>query len=319
MLRTLLLNGSLDSDIDRAAELLRAGELVAFPTETVYGLGADTFNARAVSAVYRAKERPADNPLIVHLAASSDLERCAVVDERARCLASALMPGPLTLVLPALASVPEIVRAGLGTVALRVPDHSVALSLLARSGPLVAPSANRSGRPSPTRAEHVLADLGGRIAGVLDGGACRVGIESTVLDLSGAEPLLLRPGIVGREEIEAVLGEPVALLRSAGSDAARRSPGTRYRHYAPSVPVRWIVSADLLPASTALRMVLTAEPMADVEGAVVYPLDAATLFARFREAELGGIEEIVVVADPEALPPGLADRLRRAAGEPGTE
>lgn len=310
---TLLLDGTLDADIDHAAELLRAGQLVAFPTETVYGLGADAFSAEAVAAVYRAKERPADNPLIVHLANSAAMERCALVNDAARRLASMFMPGPLTLVLPALDAVPEIVRAGLFTVALRVPDHSVARALIERSGPLVAPSANRSGRPSPTRAEHVMSDLGGRIAAVLDGGPCRVGIESTVLDLSGDEPLLLRPGIVSREEIESVLGLPVRLLAGGDDEAARRSPGTRHRHYAPAIPVRWISS---LPTATIEgAMVLMAEPVVELPGVVVHPLDAATLFARFREAEMLGLSEILIIADPDRLPAGLVDRLRRATGD----
>lgn len=310
---TLLLSGARPPDIERAAELLRSGAVVAFPTETVYGLGADAFNVGAVERVYRAKGRPADNPLIVHLADPGQIERCAVPDRRARLLAASLMPGPLTLVLPAHATVPEIVRAGLSTVAVRVPDHPIARALLERSGPLVAPSANRSGRPSPTRAEHVLADLEGVIAAVLDGGACRVGIESTVLDLSGAEPLLLRPGEVGREGIEEILGELVGVLDSHTSEAARRSPGTRHRHYAPSVPVRWVASLDLLSPSTASRMVLMPEPTVEIAGAAVHPLDAATLFSRFREAEAAGLAEIVVVADPASLPAGLVDRLRRAS------
>ena len=222
-----------DPALREAARLLRAGRLVAFPTETVYGLGADATSAAAVESVYVAKGRPADNPCIVHLADARYLgEVAASVPDSARRLADRFWPGPLTLVLPAAALARRAVTRGLDTIAVRVPDHPVAHALLVQVGiPLVAPSANRSGRPSPTRAEHVLTDLGGRIDAVLDGGPCRVGIESTVLDMAHDEPALLRPGAIEVGELEAVLGQRVVVGRRT---ALARSPGTRYRHYAPA-------------------------------------------------------------------------------------
>jgi len=221
-----------DPALREAVRLLRAGRLVAFPTETVYGLGADATSVAAVESIYAAKGRPADNPCIVHIADAAALrDVVAAVPDAARALAERFWPGPLTLVLPATERLRRSVTRGLDTVAVRVPDHGIALALLARVGvPLVAPSANRSGRPSPTRAAHVLADLGGRIDAVLDGGACRVGIESTVLDLAHDEPALLRPGAIGVAAIEQALGAPVV---SGRRSALARSPGTRYRHYAP--------------------------------------------------------------------------------------
>ena len=217
-----------------AGEILRAGGLVAFPTETVYGLGADAASSDAVEAVFRAKDRPADNPLIVHVAEIDQLGGVGRVEDRAAGLMRRFWPGPLTLVVPALEPVRSAACRGLPTVAVRMPGHPVALALLRAAGrPLAAPSANLSGRPSPTRAEHVVADLGGRIPLILDGGASELGIESTVLDLTGEEPVLLRPGALRIEQIETELRTAVAL---GGGDLAR-SPGTRYRHYRPRAPV----------------------------------------------------------------------------------
>ncbi|HSR68409.1 MAG TPA: L-threonylcarbamoyladenylate synthase [Acidobacteriota bacterium] len=232
-----------DEAVGRAAELLRGGQVVAFPTETVYGLAADATSRSAVEKIYRAKQRPADNPLIVHIAEAEQLGE--LVEEgaeralsRARRLADSLWPGPLTLVVPAG---PEIRRSccrGLDTVAVRLPDHPVARALIARAGrPLAAPSANLSGRPSPTTAAHVAHDLGGRIPLILDAGPCRVGLESTVLDISGETVILLRPGAVSAPQIARVVGERV---ESEGQ--ARRSPGTRHGHYRPLSPLYLIPS-----------------------------------------------------------------------------
>ena len=215
--------------IAAAIALLKAEQIVAFPTETVYGLGGRADSQRAIDAIFAAKRRPADNPLIVHVGQLSDAAEFCHVDDRARALAAAFWPGPLTLVLPRIA--PIAAAGALDTVAIRAPNHPVALALLAGVGPLAAPSANRSGRPSPTRAEHVLTDLTGRVPLVLDGGHCAVGIESTVLALYDEAPRVLRPGAITAAQISAHLGPIGAEAGSA------RTPGARYRHYQPRSPV----------------------------------------------------------------------------------
>ncbi len=226
--------------IQKAAKLLQQGEVVAFPTETVYGLGAVAFNVEAVEKIYRAKGRPRDNPLIVHIASFEDL--ASVVKEipsLAADLAARFWPGPLTLVLKAGKDIPGIITGGLKSVAVRVPDHPVALSLLKETGfPIVAPSANLSGRPSPTLAEHVLKDLNGRIAAILDGGPCRVGLESTVLDLTGNYPRVLRPGGVVMEDLKVLLPQLTIPLSGELADGEiPLSPGMKYRHYSPAAPL----------------------------------------------------------------------------------
>ncbi len=222
-----------------AAELLRAGQLVAFGTETVYGLGADATNAAAVAAIFAAKDRPAFNPLICHYPAAEVAFEDVLPTREARDLADAFWPGPLTMVLPRRAGslVAALTGAGLASLAVRVPAHRDALILLAAANrPIAAPSANRSGRVSPTTAAHVMEELGGRIAAVLDSGPCAVGVESTVLDLTGSRPILLRPGGVTREAIAAVIGPIDCFAGDAG--AAPHGPGLLASHYAPGLPVR---------------------------------------------------------------------------------
>lgn len=312
--------------IERAAALLREGFLVAFPTETVYGLGADATNPAAIENVFRAKGRPSDNPLIVHVRDLEWMERCAVIDERVRNLALAFMPGPLTLVLPARDIIPSVARAGLPTVALRIPDHPVALALLEQTGPLVAPSANLSGRPSPTLARHVVDDLNGRIAAVLDGGPCRVGIESTVLDLSGVRPAILRPGILGAAEIAEVIGDRGLILSDEEraelnadtahqtGEAAPRAPGMKYRHYAPKIPVQLIIDDEPPQLLLSGAMLLTTEVhLPSFPGVRVELLSEGTLYEQFRRAEEEGVEEIVIYAAPGELSDGLLNRIRKAA------
>jgi L-threonylcarbamoyladenylate synthase len=238
-MNTLLLDAEDDRDIATAARLLQQGELVAMPTETVYGLAADATNPAAVAKIFAAKDRPQDNPLIVHVAAFADVVPYVTeIPATAQALANAFCPGPLTMVLPKSPKIPSIVSAGLNSVAVRVPAHPGAQALLRQSGlPLAAPSANKSGKPSPTTAAHVLHDLNGRIAAVLNGGACAVGVESTVLSLTGETPVLLRPGGVSLEQLRGILGKvevaaavtaPLALNQSAAS------PGMKYKHYAPN-------------------------------------------------------------------------------------
>lgn len=308
--------------LDEAARLLSRGELVAIPTETVYGLAGDARNDRAVARIFEAKGRPRFNPLIVHLPEAEAALALARADDTARRIAAAFWPGPLTLVLPLRpgAGLSPLVTAGLDSVALRVPAHPVAQGVLrAFGGPLAAPSANPSGRISPTRADHVLDGLGGRIAAVVDGGACAVGVESTILSLTG-RPRLLRPGGLPVEAIEAVLGGPVEL---SGADPARpEAPGQLASHYAPLARVRLDVTApgadeDWLgfgPGTEAARMNLS--PSGDLVEA------AANLFHCLRAMDGGPGRVIAVAPVPETgLGRAINDRLRRAAaprqGVPG--
>ncbi len=308
--------------IAEAAALLSAGGLVAFPTETVYGLGADATDDRAVARIFAAKERPRFNPLIVHVSDQEAAFRLGRSDHRARALALAFWPGPLTLVLPAIADCPVslLARAGLDTVAVRVPAHPVAQALLAEAGlPIAAPSANRSGHVSPTTAAHVLDDLAGRIDAVLDGGPCPVGVESTVLDLSDEGATLLRPGGVTVEAIEAVIG-PIA-PPGRGNEAAPKSPGRLTSHYAPSLPLRLdarSIGPDeaLLafgPSPPPAACAINLSPTGDLTEA------AAQLYAALRaldtEARQRGLTRIAVMPIPaQGLGLAIADRLRRAAG-----
>ena len=225
-----------------AAELIRQGELVAIPTETVYGLGADGLNEAAVAKIFEAKGRPQDNPLILHIWDAEQMEQfCHDIPKSAYDLAKAFWPGPLTMVLPARDIVPKRTTGGLNTVALRCPDNAVTREIIRLSGvPIAAPSANLSGKPSTTTAQHVLHDHDGKIAAVVDGGPCRVGVESTIVDLTEDRPRLLRPGGITPEQLLAVLGDLVvdkAVTAQIDKDAVVKAPGMKYRHYAPSEPV----------------------------------------------------------------------------------
>ncbi|MBB5692130.1 L-threonylcarbamoyladenylate synthase [Muricoccus pecuniae] len=306
--------------IARAAALLRSGALVAFPTETVYGLGADATDGAAVAAIYAAKGRPSFNPLISHFPDAASAFAEVVPDARARALAARFWPGPLTLVLPRREGgrISHLTGAGLDTLAVRVPGHPLALELLRAAGvPVAAPSANRSGGVSPTTADHVLDGLSGRIAAVLDGGPCAVGVESTVLDLSGPDPVLLRPGGVTVVEIEALVG-PVS--RPEGEKTAIRSPGMLLSHYAPSLPVR--LEAREVGKGEALLAFGAPLPGAAVTwnlSASGDPVEAAArLFAGLRwldaEGARLGLAGIAAMPVPDAgLGEAINDRLRRAA------
>lgn len=224
--------------MQEAGDLIAAGELVAFPTETVYGLGGDALHPEAAKKIYEAKGRPSDNPLIVHIAEISDLERVAKeVPQQAKKLAEAFWPGPLTMVVWKNDNVPYATTGGLETVAVRMPNHPVALELIRKSGRLIAaPSANTSGRPSPTEASHVMEDLSGRIAMVLDGGPVGIGIESTIIDLTEKTPMVLRPGYITPEMLSEVLGEEVIIdpgILAADDTTKPKAPGMKYKHYAP--------------------------------------------------------------------------------------
>jgi L-threonylcarbamoyladenylate synthase len=300
-------------DIDRAANLLRDGQLVAFPTETVYGLGGDATSDLAVARIFEAKGRPRFNPLIVHLPSLATAEDYAVFSSEARALAAAFWPGPLTLVLPLRepSRLSPLVTAGLTTVAIRVPAHPLAQALLASfAGPLAAPSANPSGRVSPTRASHVIDGLDGRIAAVLDGGPCAVGVESTIVALDPA-PTLLRPGGLPVEALEAALGRAL----SGGGDAQKpTAPGQLASHYAPVAPVRLNATTarpdEVLVGFGAVRGDLTLSASGDLVEA------AAALFHTLREADMraGPGGAIAFAPVPETgLGRAINDRLRRAA------
>ena len=227
-----------EAKMQEAGALIAAGELVAFPTETVYGLGGDALHPEAAKKIYAAKGRPSDNPLIVHIADVSDLERVAkVVPEQAKKLADAFWPGPLTMVVWKNENVPYATTGGLDTVAVRMPNHPVALELIRKSGKLIAaPSANTSGRPSPTEGSHVMEDLDGRIAMVLDSGLVGIGIESTIIDLTEEIPMVLRPGYITPEMLAEVLGEEVIIdpgIIAADDTTKPKAPGMKYKHYAP--------------------------------------------------------------------------------------
>lgn len=232
-------------EIEEAADILRMGGTVAFPTETVYGLGANAMSSQAVEKIFIAKGRPSDNPLIVHIA---DLDGIYPLinnfSERAKILAGHFWPGPLTMVLPASPDVPSIVTAGLATVAIRMPNHPLALALIREAGvPLAAPSANISGQPSPTTAAHVMKDLQGKIDAIIDGGDAEVGVESTVIDMTEQLPVILRPGSVTREMLEAVLGE-VKLDQAINANENPRSPGMKYQHYSPNAEVYLVLEHE---------------------------------------------------------------------------
>ena len=226
-------------NIKEAANLLRKKEIVAFPTETVYGLGADATSDEAVSKIFKAKGRPSDNPLIVHIGDQSQLEQVvSEVTEKAKNLMESFWPGPLTIILPKKDDLSDLVTAGLNTVGVRIPDHLVSLELLKEVNlPIAAPSANASGKPSPTTANHVWEDLNGKIAGIVDGGATGVGVESTVIDCTTEIPVILRPGGITKEEIEAVIGPVQIDAALKNTEATPKSPGMKYTHYAPNAPM----------------------------------------------------------------------------------
>ncbi len=329
--------------IDEAAEILRRGGLVAFPTETVYGLGADARDGTALRSIYAAKGRPSDNPLIVHAAdAPRAFSLAESVATQAHMLADAFWPGPLSLVLPKSAEVPDEVSGGLQSVAVRVPDHPVALALLERfDGPLAAPSANLSGRPSPTSAKHVWHDLAGRIDAILDGGETGVGLESTVVDLTTPIPCVLRLGGLPLESLERLLGdvEVATKLRETDTGQPVRSPGLKYRHYAPNAPLyvligdrRTVVHAlsqlyrDAKDKGRRAGFLLTQEAAnllnIDPSDRLCYVLGplgnpdavARRLYAGLRYLDAGAPEVIVAEGiDGSGLGRAVADRLQRAA------
>ncbi len=306
----------------KAAAIIRSGGIVAFPTETVYGLGADAFNPLAVARIFEAKNRPLFDPLIVHIADLSQMKRLTDgLDRRAGRLAGRFWPGPLTMVLPKHELVPEIVTAGLDTVAIRMPDHLIARDLIMGSGtPIAAPSANRFGYISPTKAFHVLEQLGDRVDMIIDGGDCAVGVESTIIKLAGEESVILRPGGVPIEEIEAVIG-PV----ERRPEAARgpEAPGQLPSHYSPSIPVILAASIREIDFSRSdAAFLLFKKPACDIpeNRAEILSVDgdlkeaAANLFSSLHRLDRMKVKVIIAEPVPEhGLGIAIMDRLRRAA------
>lgn len=306
-----------NQSIEIAAEALRRGELVAFPTETVYGLGGDATNDRAVARIFEAKGRPRFNPLIAHLPDKAAAESFVTFNDAAVALAARFWPGALTLVLPRKKNcgLSRLLSAGLSTAAVRVPAHEDAHRLLQAAGvPVAAPSANRSGRLSPTTAAHVADDLGDAVAVILDGGPCSIGLESTVLDLSGPRRAILRQGGLAQEDIEQALGEKIMVAGS--DDAAPKSPGMLTSHYAPSRPVR-LDAAEARPGEALLgfgsgcgNAVLNLSESGDLVEA------AANLFAYLHELDSPDYTGIAIVPIPETgIGRAINDRLRRAAAD----
>ena len=308
-------------NIERAAELIRAGGVVAFPTETVYGLGASALHAHAVARIFELKARPRFDPLIVHIAALAEVESLAAsFSSNARKLAERFWPGPLTLVLPKLPIVPDIVTAGLHSVAIRVPDHPVALALIRAAGvPIAAPSANQFGRTSPTIAAHVAEQFGEQLELILDGGPCRVGVESTIVSFVGPRPVLLRPGGVPLEQIEAVIGR----VDVPTCDGERPlAPGQLPSHYAPRTPLRLLCENISQPCAARVGLLSFRRPV-DIAGMTAVEIlseagdlreAAANLFAAIRRLDAQRLDLIVAEPVPETgLGRAIMDRLRRAS------
>ncbi len=312
MMITQVLSPNLTS-LNLASRILSEGGLVAFPTETVYGLGANALDKQAVLSIFAAKGRPADNPLIVHIHNRSQLSGLCEIPPLAEPLMDAFWPGPLTMLFPRKSTVPDEVTAGLPTVAVRMPSHPVAAAMLRTCNlPIAAPSANRSGRPSPTTAAHVLEDMRDRIPLILDGGSCDVGLESTVLDLCHGDPCILRPGGVTREMLESVLGRPVhlagSILRPLKPDEKALSPGMRYKHYAPKGTVT-LVEGTEEEVCKALRFLYERDTRAGRSACVMCFSEHVPLLKDCRPHDLGSRQNENEVAHR------LFDTLRRLDAE----
>lgn len=318
-MKTQLLKACPES-LEKGAEIIRAGGLVAFPTETVYGLGADAMNGEAVNSIFRVKGRPNDNPLIVHVCSKEQMKELGYWNDNAEAVYEAFMPGPITMVLKKKQLPPEV-TAGLDTVGLRFPVHPDAQKFLALAGPVAAPSANLSGKPSPTCAQHVFTDFDGKIPLIIDGGECGVGVESTVISLA-ERPVLLRPGGITPEQLKAVLPDMYiheAVLKNITLDAVA-SPGMKYKHYAPQARVVLTRSDGKALLADALAHGIRAELFGDERAEV----QAHELFARLRQADAMGLE-LVIFSTPSCDGVGLSvmNRLLRASAftvlSPGEE
>lgn len=307
-----------EQEVLEAVKQLRRGEVVAFPTETVYGLGAPIFSEKSIRKIFELKKRPLDNPLIAHISDLEQLERIVISrPESFSLLSDAFFPGPLTVILPAHPDVPKIATAGLSTIGVRMPSHPLALELIAQLGePLVAPSANLSGTPSATTAEHVAHDFGDRLGYILDGGPCLVGVESTVVSLIDRDhPVIYRPGGVSKEQLEEVLGVEVLDATFFSENQPASSPGLKYRHYAPKANVLLFESLEAMHQHSQTphkkRLILSSQ---DLEGLIHQTLSRQNLFHLLRYADLEHYEEVLVYCD-EAIKKdsALMNRLIKAS------
>ena len=335
---TLILKPTKEN-IEIAAKIIRDGGLVAFPTETVYGLGADAMNADAVGRIYEAKGRPSDNPMIVHISRASDIgQMTRMLSPQIVEIIDNFWPGPLTIVVKKRPEVPDRTTGGLDTVAVRLPDNEIAQALISASCcPIAAPSANLSGGPSPTRAKDVIADMMGRVDAIIEGDDCRVGIESTVLDLSGEEPTILRPGIITAEAIEAALGREVkydASLTEAAqhvqldpangvdeADFQPKSPGMKYKHYAPKAEMLIVEGERSKVKAEIERLKVLNEKLGNTVGEILFEekafLEAAhDFFARLRDLDSEGVDMILAgaLSDSDGVGFAVMNRMLKSAG-----
>lgn len=300
--------------VEQAAKLIKSGQIAAFPTETVYGLGADAKNASAIKKTFDIKGRPSDNPLIVHISEIEQLSGLAVeIPDTFYTLAKNFWPGPITFVLKKDPSVPDIVSAGLNTVAVRMPNHPLALKLIKLTGPLTAPSANRSGRPSPTKPNHIKEDYGDELA-VVDGGISTIGLESTVLDLTATPPSILRPGAISKEMIEKVLGKKILLSSHEASSGSPKSPGLKYTHYKPKAEVNWLsevpakVNPEIYYLLHSLHELPTGSNIVSFTGD--FNTMARQLYDQFRTADHLGYSQILIEKLPKNNPHPLISPLK---------
>jgi L-threonylcarbamoyladenylate synthase len=335
-MNTTVIDYFVEESVGNAAELLAAGELVAFPTETVYGLGANALNAEAVAKIYKVKGRPSDNPLIVHIAEEAQAEKLAEVTPLARELMAAFWPGPLTLVLPAKPCLPSVTTGGLDTVGLRMPAHPAALKMLREAAlPIAAPSANLSGRPSPTNADHVFTDLNGKIQLIIDGGEAAAGLESTVLDLASPIPAILRPGVITAADLADFIPGLSEETRLPDGGVAR-APGMKYRHYAPKAKVilcqpdeiydsyiaaleRFAAEGNLEPKIAVLASMDGLRGLAAAEHCFLLgenlPQVAQNLFAALRWTDEINADLVLAEIFPErGVGIAIMNRLKKAAG-----
>ncbi|MCL2426795.1 MAG: L-threonylcarbamoyladenylate synthase [Oscillospiraceae bacterium] len=335
VVKTKILSSKDSENIRACADIIKSGGLVAIPTETVYGLGANALDARAVASIFVTKGRESDNPLIAHIADADDVKSLvSEIPEVFEALANKFWPGPLTLVMKKNDTIPYNVTAGLDTVAIRMPNHKVALELIKTCGcPVAAPSANPSGKPSPTKAEHVLYDLDGKISYILDGGECCVGVESTVLDISGETPQILRPGGVTFDELKAILPNVKIYMQSETEELKPRSPGMKYRHYAPKAPMTAILGK---PEKTAEYIksclcnckgnksaaLMFSDYAFDHPNVITfgssdnYEMQANRLYDALRMFDDMDITEIYAqVPDEQGLGHAIANRMKKAAGD----
>lgn len=310
--------------MDKFVQLIKAGEVVAFPTETVYGLGADAWNASAIKKVFDIKGRPSDNPLIVHISNREMIAEFAEdVSEEAEQLIEAFWPGPLTLIFNKKPAVLDLITAGLPTVALRWPDNELALQFINQTGPLVAPSANSSGRPSPTKTAHIKDDFGEDFP-IIDGGETNIGLESTVLDVSEKPFRIYRPGAIGQKEIEAVADVSTELSTGVSGTRKAKSPGTKYSHYSPEAKVRWLKSEEKPDSSKTLYLFHHTDPGMVSDHIIFYRNNydamAKELYDRFRQADLKQLDAIAVEPFPAdlleemSIAKALENRIQKAMG-----